>query len=603
MADTITYYRFLVRGGTAADLAQVNEIPLARELIVETDAGKIKLGNGITRYNDLPYLSTGGGGGDAASITYDNTDSGLAAVDVQAAITELASLVPMPGDPLWDQVQSLLHFDAGDGVTALVDEAALFTWDVLGSAKQSAVRAKFGPTSADFSAGGAYAPNGGNAVPSTHPAYIAAADDFTVEMFVWEPSGFAGYRDICVMRGADTGLNMYSPSVGAAVNIMWYENGAQLQAQMPLDQWVHLAAVRKGGQLRIFINGVPAAGSYASTSVYDRIRLGQNNGGAEQFYGSVDEFRLTKAARYDTVFDAPVAPFPNTKGSGGGSGEPGPPGPQGPSGAAFNDATYHLLHMDGANGSTVFINVASPALFTRVGTPVISTEQFKFGGASARFNGGNDALRDLSSPSVSLSDGDFTVECFYREEARNTTGANAILLDNRDAASSGTNWALDIDSNGVLNVYVGGGYVIATSFGLDLSRWYHIALTRFNRTFRLFVDGQLIGEYFSGTVMTPAPLTIGGRFGGDVGRSVNGFVDEYRLSKGVARYVSAFSPPTAPFDVVVGPPLPAYTVATLPSAAVNRYVQVYVTDLANGAEPCISDGSVWRRLSDRSAAS
>lgn len=49
-------YRFLVRGGTAAALAALNEIPLARELIVETDTGKSKLGDGATHYNDLPYF-------------------------------------------------------------------------------------------------------------------------------------------------------------------------------------------------------------------------------------------------------------------------------------------------------------------------------------------------------------------------------------------------------------------------------------------------------------------------------------------------------------------------------------------------------------------
>lgn len=55
--------RFLVRGGTAANLAAVNEIPFVRELIVERDTLKMKLGDGINHYNDLAYISTGGGGG------------------------------------------------------------------------------------------------------------------------------------------------------------------------------------------------------------------------------------------------------------------------------------------------------------------------------------------------------------------------------------------------------------------------------------------------------------------------------------------------------------------------------------------------------------
>lgn len=60
MTETIQY-RFLVRGGTAADLSSVNEVPLERELVYETDTGKSKLGDGTTHYNDLDYISGGGG--------------------------------------------------------------------------------------------------------------------------------------------------------------------------------------------------------------------------------------------------------------------------------------------------------------------------------------------------------------------------------------------------------------------------------------------------------------------------------------------------------------------------------------------------------------
>lgn len=50
-------YRFLVRGGTAANLATVNETPLQRELVVARDTGRLKVGDGATPYNDLPYIA------------------------------------------------------------------------------------------------------------------------------------------------------------------------------------------------------------------------------------------------------------------------------------------------------------------------------------------------------------------------------------------------------------------------------------------------------------------------------------------------------------------------------------------------------------------
>lgn len=64
MTQTINY-RFQVRRGTAADLAAVNEVPLDGELVEESDQGtvdgrrKLKLGDGVKHYNDLPYIQLG----------------------------------------------------------------------------------------------------------------------------------------------------------------------------------------------------------------------------------------------------------------------------------------------------------------------------------------------------------------------------------------------------------------------------------------------------------------------------------------------------------------------------------------------------------------
>jgi len=44
-----------LRGGTAAQWAASNPILAERELVVETDTKKIKIGDGATAYNALPY--------------------------------------------------------------------------------------------------------------------------------------------------------------------------------------------------------------------------------------------------------------------------------------------------------------------------------------------------------------------------------------------------------------------------------------------------------------------------------------------------------------------------------------------------------------------
>lgn len=352
MADTTIFYRFTLRGGTAADLATVNEIPLGRELIVEVDTKKLKLGDGVTRYNVLPYLSLGGGSSDAVDVAYDNTVSGLVAEDLQAAVDELVEMIEAGGgggggdaadvtysnassglasgnvqdaidelaefvgagggdpgdDPHAAYVTSLLKFDGGEAVATFTDVMPGISWLTVGLALQRTAAAKFGPTGMRTYTNGAAAMNGGTAVGSGHPAYIGAGDDFTAELWVKPDAAGSSYRDLLVMRATDNGL-LLNGSTGAST-FVWYESGTQLSIPATLGVWSHVAVVRKAGSLRIYVNGVPATGSYASTSVYDRIRIGQNNSGSEQFQGDVDEFRLTKWARYDGAFTPPTEPFP-----------------------------------------------------------------------------------------------------------------------------------------------------------------------------------------------------------------------------------------------------------------------------------------------------
>lgn len=49
--------------------------------------------------------------------------------------------------------------------------------------------------------------------------------------------------------------------------------------------------------------------------------------------------------------------------------------------------------------------------------------------------------------------------------------------------------------------------------------------------------------------------------------------------------------------------LPTYTVATLPSAATYIRGMIYVSDETGGAVPAFSDGTNWRRVTDRAIVS
>lgn len=104
--------RFKMRRGTAADLAAVNEVPLKGEWIWEEDQGlndgkfKLKIGDGVTHYNDLEYLASGGGIESiipGTGIDVDDTDpknpvvsSTLGSLSVDGRVDDYAALPNPP---------------------------------------------------------------------------------------------------------------------------------------------------------------------------------------------------------------------------------------------------------------------------------------------------------------------------------------------------------------------------------------------------------------------------------------------------------------------------------------------------------------------------
>lgn len=54
MAEVLDY-RFRLRRGLAATWTSLNDVLLDGELGLERDTGRVKIGNGATPWNDLPY--------------------------------------------------------------------------------------------------------------------------------------------------------------------------------------------------------------------------------------------------------------------------------------------------------------------------------------------------------------------------------------------------------------------------------------------------------------------------------------------------------------------------------------------------------------------
>jgi hypothetical protein len=200
-----------------------------------------------------------------------------------------------------------------------------------------------------------------------------------------------------------------------------------------------------------------------------------------------------------------------------------------------------LLHGNGTNGSTTITdNSPSPKTVTAVGNAQISTAQSKYGGGSIAFDGNGDQLTTPSNNAFAFGTGDFTVEAWAYEIARSTY-PTVIEIGNHLGAAG----IIFLTNNGenLAGIY-SGGFFAMTATG-SLAAWNHYAWVRSGNSIQTFVNGIGGGAAsFTNNLTNATSITIGG-IGGIY--DLNGYIDDLRITKGVARYTANFTPPTAPF--------------------------------------------------------
>ena len=208
--------------------------------------------------------------------------------------------------------------------------------------------------------------------------------------------------------------------------------------------------------------------------------------------------------------------------------------------------------MDGSDGSTTFTDSSSNGLtVTANGNAQISTTQSKFGGSSAYFDGTGDYLTASHASNFNFGSGDFTAEVWFN--VPNVSGTDAFITTAAGQGADGT------DFQGIwLGLHQGQYYFIASTNGTswDVSiqagtpptnTWTFLSAVRSGNTFTLYVNGVSIGTATSSGTLTNSNnlIAIGGRTRNN--QYSIGYLDDVRVTKGVARYTSNFTAPTAAF--------------------------------------------------------
>lgn len=216
--------------------------------------------------------------------------------------------------------------------------------------------------------------------------------------------------------------------------------------------------------------------------------------------------------------------------------------------------TKLLLHFDGTNGSTSFVDSSTANhSVTAFGNTEVSIEQFKFGGSGAKFNGAGDYLSITDSADWNFGTGDFTIDFWFQ---LSTLQGSTLIGQNADPASN--YWTIAYGSNSItFDAFFASSLALRFSFPIGTvsqNTWYHIAIVRNGNTsgtWHAFVNGVeqtktlLAGSY----AMTMVDLSTPLRIGSDASTygNFNGYLDELRISKGIARWTSTFTPPTVPY--------------------------------------------------------
>lgn len=217
------------------------------------------------------------------------------------------------GDPNWNQVSCLLHFDGAHDSTAFIDQTGK-TVGVVGAARLTTALKRFG------TAGGLFYRSDRITLPASAD-FDYGTGDLTFETFVLLGEITSG--------GSTSPTSQYLMDLGAN-GLVWSINGdaggstyfttsgsgiiSKTGIGWETGRWYHLAITREAGTVRLFIDGaLVATSTYAGALGTSGAALSIGNyggGGSYGISGVLDELRITKGhARYTEAFTPPAAPF------------------------------------------------------------------------------------------------------------------------------------------------------------------------------------------------------------------------------------------------------------------------------------------------------
>ena len=356
-------------------------------------------------------------------------------------------------------------------------------------------------------------------IPSSSNLSLGTGD-FTLECWVY-PLSWNSSTD----QNLFAGNAIYSPGLGGNLyypgKLVFGYNGVVTivdNATLPaVNTWTHVVATRASGVFRIFLNGTQSGSTVTYSADFSApIVFVGTNGGTGFVNGYISGARVIKGtALYTSNFTPPTAPPTAVSG------------------------TQLLLNMTNAG---IYDGKMANNLET-VGNAQVSTSVVKYGSGSMYFNGSSYLRGAAANVSTQMGTGAFTWECWcYITSATGFQG----FIDTRAAPSSGstTGMGLLLFLNTYTPIATTNDTILTSSISVTPSAWTHVALTRTaSGILTIWVNGVSGGSVSNSTNLTDNALWIGGNNTSPYPAYVNGFIDDLRITKGLCRYFTTFTPP------------------------------------------------------------
>jgi hypothetical protein len=315
-----------------------------------------------------------------------------------------------------------------------------------------------------------------------------------------------------------------------------YQSTLTSTTAVSLNTWSHIAIVRNGTTVTIYINGVASGTVTDSTTMTNTYCcIGAVNDAPSSYYltAYVSNARLVVGtAVYTAAFTPTTSPLTAI------------------SGTQFLSCQSNRFIDNSSNAFTITVN----------GSPQVSPAQpFTLPSSvatygSGYFDGSGDYLSAPTSSAYQFGSGDFTLECWAY-----MTGASQQFLF-AQWSTPNRSWVFLIRSSGtVLSFAYSTTGSNETSIDISITaqpgRWAHFAAVRNGNTLTLYMNGVAVGTgSMTGVTLYSATQAV------EIGRNpeatttwnFNGYMTDARVVKGTAVYTTTFTPPTSPLTAISG---------------------------------------------------